>query len=147
MNLELDPNELSALTPMQKASILESLFLPIAIDRNLEPIELERFNAAVQRIPLGFDQGTVELIVNRARVRTKWCDSKVQWSAWIKEIASLLETQSLREKVLFTMSQIIVTTGEIDDRERGLLSMFAESFEVSPERAAAIRDEVLKAKK
>jgi uncharacterized tellurite resistance protein B-like protein len=147
MNLQIDAAELAALTPSVKAAILESLFLTIAIDRKLDPVEIERFNAEVQRIPFGFDQGAIALVVDRARVRSNFSDSKIQWSAWIKEIASLITTESLREKVLGTMSQITVATGDIDDRERGLLSMFAAEFGVSPERAAAIRDEVLKSKK
>lgn len=146
MNLHLDAADLSALSPSQKSAILESLFLVIAIDRQLEPAELERFGAEVAAIPFGFDDGAVTLVVDRARVRSKFSDSKLQWSAWIKEIASLLPDATLREKVLGTMSKITVTTGAIDERERGLLSMFAAEFEVAPERAAAIRDEVLKSK-
>ena len=92
MDLHLDAAALSPLTPTQKAAILESLFLIIAIDRTLEPSEVERFNAEVRRIPFGFDQGTVSLIVDKTRLRTKFSNSKVQWSAWIKEIADAPET-------------------------------------------------------
>lgn len=147
LNLHLDANDLSPLTPTQKASILEALFLTIAIDRKLEQLELDRFNTVIPKIPFGLDETTIQLVVDRARVRTKFSDSKIQWSAWIKEIASMLPTESLREKVLGTMSLITVSTGQVDERERGLLSMFAAEFAVTPERAAAIRDEVLKTAK
>lgn len=143
MNLLLDANDLSALTMAQKAAIVDAMCLVIAIDRKVEPAEIEKFNATAHQIPWGMDGSVVDMAIERARERIKCTLDKLHWQAWIKEIAQTLPDPVLREKVLATISQLALDAGQTDDTERGLLNAFAGAFELAPERLAAIREQVV----
>jgi len=143
MNLMLDANDLSALTPAQKGAIVDSLVLMIAADRKIESSEIEVFNAEMRRIPWGLDPTMLDMFVERARIRLKCTIDRLHWQTWIKELALTLPSPVIREKVLGTMSQIAINTGKVDDTERGLLNTFAGAFELPMERLAEIRKQVV----
>src|SRR5689334_405941 len=100
----IDVNDLANLSPAQKSSLFEALYMVIAIDHKLEPAELEAFDAEVGRIPWALDTAMFELIRDKARLRVKSSITRDCWIAWIKEIGSMLGSKSLREKIIRTQA-------------------------------------------
>ena len=143
MNLMLDANDLSALSPAQKSAIVDSLVLMVAVDRKIEPGEIEVFNAEMRRIPWGLDPAMIDMLVERARIRVKCTLDRLHWQSWVKELAMSITAPALREKVLGTMSKIAINTGKVDDTERGLLNAFAGAFEIPMDRLAELRLQIV----
>ncbi len=136
----IDENDLAHLTPTQKAAILESLYLMVAIDRQLDPEEIKRFDAEVQQIPWQLDTSVLNLVIDKARLRVKSTVQREGWMAWIKEIALSVEAPPLREKVIASMAKLALSVSpNLDPRERGLINAFADAFALKPDAIARLQ--------
>jgi hypothetical protein len=134
----LDADDLGALSNVQKAAVVDALFLVIAIDRQVSPVELQRFNAEIRRVHWRVGDEMLMLMVDKARMRVKSTLSPDAWRAWVKEIAQLVTDETLREKVVRTMIELkLGITAEVNERERGLINAFILEFQLSP---LAVRD-------
>ncbi|MGE0398136.1 MAG: TerB family tellurite resistance protein [Kofleriaceae bacterium] len=143
MNFKLDAKDLSAMNPAQQASIIDALFLMIAIDRKIEPREVEEYNATIKRIPFSLDAKTLDMVLERARLRMKATSDRIAWQYWVKEIAETITQPPIREKLLGTMCQVAIHTGTVEASERELLNGFAGAFEIPLDKLSAIRAEIV----
>jgi hypothetical protein len=138
----LDKHDVAPLAPIQKAAILESLYMVIAIDRQIEPAEQQRFEVEVRRIPWGLDEDMLTLICEKARLRVKSTLQREAWMAWIKEIALLLPNLTLREKVIRTMGEIAIdVNSHADQSVRGLINEFGNAFSLTANSLIALQAE------
>lgn len=138
----LDKHDMAVLTPIQKAAILESLYMVIAIDRQVEPEDQQRFDAEVRRIPWDLNEDMLTLIREKARMRVKSTLQREAWMAWIKEIALLLPNLHLREKVVRTMGAIAFDVGSQRDQSvRGLINEFGNAFSLTANSLVALQAE------
>lgn len=138
----LDKHDMAVLTPIQKAAILESLYMVIAIDRQVEPEDQQRFDAEVRRIPWGLDDDMLTLIREKARMRVKSTLQREAWMAWIKEIALLLPNLHVREKVVRTMGAIAIDIGSQRAQSvRGLINEFGNAFSLTANSLVALQAE------
>jgi Tellurite resistance protein TerB len=135
----LDADDLGPLSNLQRAAVVEALFLVIAVDRQITPLELERFGSELRRIHWRVGDEMLQLMVDKARMRVKSALDREAWRSWLKEIALLIQPAALREKVVRTMIELKLAVGsEINDRERGLLNAIAEEFALSPHARAEL---------
>lgn len=143
MNFKLDGNDLAALNPAQQAAVVDALFLMIAIDRKIEPREVEEYNARIKQIPFSLDAKTLDMVLERARLRMKATEDRVAWQYWVKEIAETITQPVVREKLLGTMCQIAINTGTVEASERELLNAFAGGFQIPMGRLGEIRAQIV----
>ena len=138
----LQEHDMAPLAPIQKAAILESLYMVIAIDRQVEPAEQERFEAELRRIPWQLSDEMLELIREKARMRVKSTLQREAWQAWIKEIALLLPNPGLREKVIRAMGTLALdVTPHVSQSVRGLINEFGNAFSLSANSLIALQAE------
>lgn len=136
----IDETDLAQLTPTQKAAILESLYLMVAIDRQLDPEEIKRFDSEVRQIPWQLDATVLNLVIDKARLRVKSTVQREGWMAWIKEISLSVEAPPLREKVIAAMAKLALSVSpNLDPRERGLINAFADAFALTPDAIARLQ--------
>ena len=138
MDLMLNAADLTNLSGMQKNAILQALFLALGIDREVNAEELAQFEREVASIPWGIDHALLQEMVRAARVRRKLVSGAHDTQVWIREIASYLPSQSVKEKTLAAMGRIALAQG-INRAERGLLNAFASSLELPADRLEQIK--------
>lgn len=118
--------------------MVDALFLVVAIDRQISPVELQKFNAEIRRVHWRVGDEMLMLMVDKARMRVKSTLNPDAWQAWVKEIALLVTDETLREKIVRTMIELKLSISpEINERERGLINAFIIEFKLSP---LAVRD-------
>jgi hypothetical protein len=140
----LDGNDMTQLRPVQKAAIYEALFMVISIDRQITPEEVLHFDVAVEQIKWGLEPLMMELIKEKARMRVKSTLQREAWLSWIKEIALLLPSQNIREKVTRTMGVMAVRCGTAKEPPvRGLLNEYLNQFQLSPDAIRELQTEML----
>jgi hypothetical protein len=134
----LDADDLGTLSNVQKAAVVDALFLVVAIDRQISPVELQKFNAEIRRVHWRVGDEMLMLMVDKARMRVKSTLNPDAWQAWVKEIALLVTDETLREKIVRTMIELKLSISpEINERERSLINAFIIEFKLSP---LAVRD-------
>jgi hypothetical protein len=129
----LDADDLGALSNVQKSAVIDALFLVVAIDRQITPIELAKFNAEIRRVHWRVGDEMLMLMVDKARMRVKSTLNPDAWRAWVKEIAQLVIGETMREKLVRTMIELKLSiSAEINERERSLINAFIVEFQLAP---------------
>lgn len=138
MDLTFKKDDLADLSAVQKDSILQSMFLALGIDREIDSEELARFEKELSSIPWGIEPQVIKDMVQAARVRRKLVSGTEETMAWIRELAGHLPTQAVKEKTLAAMARIAMAHG-LSRPERGLLNTFAAALELPAEHIDEMR--------
>jgi len=137
MVLTLDTNAIAALSLAQKRAILESLYLVIAVDREVEDAERKRLEDEVSRIEWGIEAPAIRALWVATRDRVIATKEREQWLAWVDAIAQQIPA-ALQVPVLATMGRLALVR-DVNQRERGLLNMFALAFGITQDVADQLK--------
>lgn len=137
--MNLNASDMSGLSEDQKKAVLESLFIAIGVDRQVDPSEGKQFEIEVRKIPWDMDKDTLSATVVAARDRVNDTRDRDGWLGWIDEIATRLPSE-IRVKVIATMARLAFVNG-LKDRERKILNAFIQAFELPEATVRELRKE------
>lgn len=137
MHFTLDAADVAELSLAEKTAIVQSLYLVLAVDRQIDDEERKRLDEEVTRIPWGIELPAIRQLWVEARDRVIHTKEREDWLAWVNDLAKQIPAK-LHVPVLATMGRLAIAD-DINQRERGLLNMFALAFGISQETADEIK--------
>ncbi len=138
-HVKLEPADIAALDDAQKLAVLEALVAAVLADGKPTQIELAGFDHIVANLPWGMERAVLEAQIKGVAQRIAAFESPNQVSDFIVGMASRLPTQSLREKVFYTVATIIFADGEVSKLEQNTLGALVFAFGITSDRLAAIK--------
>ncbi len=138
-HLKLEPADIAALDDAQKLGVLEALVAAVLADGKAAQIELAAFDHIVAKLPWGMEKPVLEAEIKGVAQRIASLQSATDVSDFIIGMASRLPSQTLREKVFYTVATIILADGVVSKREENTLGALVFAFGITSERLAAIK--------
>jgi uncharacterized tellurite resistance protein B-like protein len=140
--MNLTPEDLAATDDSQKLAILECMLLAIFADGKVEEHELKRFDAIVGALPWGMEKPVIIALLQGAQTRMKTMNTPQAIMDYVAQIAARVPSQTLREKIVFTMGLLAASDGTLHQFEKNILGLCVVSFNITSDRLAAIKSAV-----
>jgi uncharacterized tellurite resistance protein B-like protein len=137
MSFAISQEDVKGLAEDQLTAIVDALVVAAWADGSATPVEMQRFESEVGKLPWGRPVDQIVAMVQQSvkRVAAVKGDEAMKF---ISGVADRLKDQRLREKVLYTMGVITFADKQMADSERRMLSAFAETFQIPVDRVQAI---------
>lgn len=138
--MKLDAADFSALEDPERLAVLEALVVGVIADGQINATESRHFDELVLGLPWGFDRAVLRVMIQGAHERLSGLRTPVEIHDYLVKLAHRLPSESLREKVIFTMATLMYSDGEFNRAEKNVVGAFAVAFGISSDRVAAIND-------
>jgi uncharacterized tellurite resistance protein B-like protein len=138
--MKLDAADFSALEDPERLAVLEALVIGVIADGQINAKESGHFDEVVLGLPWGFDRAVLRVMIQGAHERLANLRTPVEIHDYLVKLAHRLPSESLREKVLFTMVSLMHSDGEFNRAEKNVVGAFAVAFGIPSDRVAAIND-------
>src|SRR5688500_18285709 len=138
--MKLDAADFSALEDPERLAILEALVVGVIADGQINATESRHFDELVLGLPWGFDREVLRVMIQGAHERLAGLTTPVEIHDYLVKLAHRLTSESLREKVIFTMAQLMYSDGDFNRAEKNVVGAFAVAFGIPSDRVAAIND-------
>lgn len=122
----------------QREAVIDTLVFAMTADGEISQEEREELDHAFEELAWA-DADTRTPFVRDSITRASQAKQSPEHArAYIHDIGQRLETAPLRERAYELASRIVCADHEVDQAERGLMSMFIREFQISEERALEI---------
>ena len=138
--MHLDATDFAAMDDAQRLAVLEAMVVGMIADNKITPAEERRFDEIVLGLPWGVERAVLAAMIAGARGRLAALKTPDEVHDYVEALASRLPSQTLREKVVFTMATLMFSDGEQVQAEKKVLGLFVVAFGITSDRAAAIRE-------
>jgi uncharacterized tellurite resistance protein B-like protein len=138
-HVKLEPEDIEGLDDAQKLAVLEALVSAVLADGKPSQIELASFEHIVSNLPWGMEPAVVDAQIKGIAQRIAAFSAPAQISDFIVQMAARLPSQSLREKVFYTVATIIFADGAVSKVEQNTLGALVFAFGITSDRLAAIK--------
>jgi uncharacterized membrane protein YebE (DUF533 family) len=143
-NLELTQDDLKDLNDDQKSAILDALITAAWADGSVSMAEMQLFEKEVGRLSWAKSEADLLNMVDASKVRLAALKDREGVVQFIKGVAARLPAQALREKVLYTMTRLMVTDRKLDLAEQNIVGAFLAAFGIPKERFQTMVQEAVK---
>ena len=123
----------------QRLAVLETMVVGLIADNKVTPAEIRRFDEIVLGLPWGVEREVLVAMITGAKDRLLAMKTQPEIHDYVSGLAVRLPSPTLREKIVFTMATLMFSDGEIDQSEKNVLGLFVLAFNITSERAAAIK--------
>jgi uncharacterized tellurite resistance protein B-like protein len=141
--MKLDAADFSALEDPERLAVLEALVVGVIADGKINAMESRHFDELVLGLPWGFDNAVLRVMIQGAHERLAGLRTPIEIHDYLVQLAQRLPSESLREKVIFTMASLMHSDGDFNRAEKNVVGAFAVAFGIPSERVAAINDALL----
>lgn len=138
--MHLEATDFDAMDDAERVAVLEAMVVGLIADNRITPPEVRRFDEIVLALPWGVEREVLAAMIAGAHDRLAALKTRDEIHAYVEALAKRLPSQTLREKVVFTMATLMFADGEQVQAEKNVLGLFVISFGITRERAAAIKD-------
>ena len=138
--MKLDAADFSALEDPERLAILEALVVGVIADGQINEKESRHFDELVLGLPWGFDRAVLGVMIQGAHDRLAGLATPVEIHDYLVKLAHRLPSQSLREKVVFTMATLMYSDGDFNRAEKNVVGAFVVAFGIPSDRVATIND-------
>jgi len=138
--MKLDAADFSSLEDPERLAILEALVVGVIADGQINAAESRHFDELVLGLPWGFDRAVLRVMIQGAHERLAGLSTPVEIHDYLVKLAPRIPSESLREKVLFTMASLMQSDGDFNRAEKNVVGAFAVAFGIPSDRVAAIND-------
>jgi hypothetical protein len=139
MSFAFTVQDLAGLTADQKAAIMESLVMAVLADGGASRAETARFDLEVDAIPWGMEAAEVKAGLEAARARIVQLAGEDVVIAYVKDAATRMPGEVLREKVFRAMASIMYSSREMTRPAAAVLAAYSSVFELPLDRMNAIK--------
>jgi uncharacterized tellurite resistance protein B-like protein len=137
--VKLEPADISALDDSGKLAVLEALVAGVTADGKATQVELAVFDQVVAGLPWGMERAVLEAEIKGVSQRIAALKAPNEIMDFIVGMASRLPSQTLREKVFYTVALIMNADGDVSGAEKNALGALVLAFGITSERLAAIK--------
>ncbi len=138
--MHFDASDLAAMDDAQRVAVLETMVVGLIADDKVNPAEIRRFDEIVLGLPWGVERDVLVAMIQGARDRLVALKTPAEIHDYVVNLAHRLPSQTLREKVVFTIATLMYSDGELVQTEKNVLGLFVVAFGITSDRAAAIKD-------
>jgi uncharacterized tellurite resistance protein B-like protein len=138
--MKLDAADFSTLEDPERLAVLEALVVGVIADGQINAAESRHFDELVLGLPWGFDREVLRVMIQGAHERLSGLTTPVEIHDYLVKLAQRLPSESLREKVIFTMATLMHSDGEFNRAEKNVVGAVAVAFGIPSDRVAAIND-------
>jgi uncharacterized tellurite resistance protein B-like protein len=122
-----------------KLAILECMLLAIFADGAVNDIEIRRFDAIVAGLPWGMDEAVLIALLKGAQERMKPLNHPQAILDFVANIATRVTSQTLREKIVYTMGVLAAADGTLHQFEKNMLGVVVTAFDVTRDKVEQIK--------
>jgi uncharacterized tellurite resistance protein B-like protein len=133
-NFELTQDDITKLNDDQKSAVFDSLVCAAWADDNVSVAETQLFEKEVGRLNWGKSQAEQLAMIDASKGRLAALKDRDSVVRFIKDLGTRITDQGLRERVLYTMTRIMVTDSKLDLPEQNIIGAFMATFGISKER-------------
>ncbi len=143
-NFALTQDDLKDLNDDQKSAIFDALITAAWADGSVSVAEMQLFEKEVGKLSWGKSEAELLNMIDGSKGRLNALKDREGVVQFIKSVAARLPAQALREKVLYTMTRLMVTDRKLDLAEQNIVGAFLAAFGISKERFQAMVQEAVK---
>jgi hypothetical protein len=137
MQLTLDDAQVARLTAEQKKAILQSFYLVLAVDRQVDPAEHQGLEDEVKKVSWGIESAEIHGFLVDARDRVLRTKEREEWVAWVRELVQQIPAE-VHVPVIATMARLGLVN-DLNQHERGLLNVFAMTMGLTQDVADQLK--------
>src|SRR6266702_459009 len=133
-NFALTQDDLKDLNDDQKSAIFDALITAAWADGSVSVAEMQLFEKEVGKLSWGKSEAELLNMIDGSKGRLNALQDREGVVQFIKSVAARLPAQALREKVLYTMTRLMVTERKLELAEQNIVGAFLAAFGISKER-------------
>lgn len=142
MSFAFTAEDMSRLTPDQKAAVVGTCMAAVFADGQIDPAEASKFEAAFAAVPWGIPAPQVERMIQLVYLKLSTLSSPEAASEFIRRTADTLPGPAMKEKAFALAAKVCYVETPMNQSTRNVLDALAQAMQISLPRIAQIAAEV-----